>query len=97
MRKPKDWGQPCPHPACLHYRRMQQGNVSAMATYLTPSGQRRLLRCHPWETPCSETRETVFCDLRTAEDKVMMALTMLLGRVALAGIGLGRGVTEETV
>ena len=29
MRTPKDWGQPCPNPACTHYRRMQQGNVSA--------------------------------------------------------------------
>jgi hypothetical protein len=35
MRKPKEWGQPCPNPECPHYRRMQQGNVSAIATYLT--------------------------------------------------------------
>jgi len=35
MRTPKDWGQPCPNPECVHYNRMQQGNVSAIATYLT--------------------------------------------------------------
>jgi len=97
MRKPKDWGQPCPNPACFHYRRMQQGNVSAIATYLTQSGKRRLFRCHTCETPFSETRETVFFDLRTAEDKVMMALKMLLVRVDLAGIGFVLGGTEETV
>jgi transposase-like protein len=97
MRKPKDWGQPCPNPACFHYRRLQQGNVSAIATYLTQSGKRRIFRCHTCETPFSETRETVFFDLRTSEDKVMMALTMLLVRVDLAGIGFVLGVTEATV
>ena len=97
MRKPKDWGQPCPNPECFHYRRMRQGNVSAIATYLTQSGKRRIFRCRTCETPFSETRETVFFDLRTSEDKVMMALKMLLVRVDLAGIGFVLGVTEATV
>ena len=97
MRKPKDWGQPCPNPVCTHYKRMQQGNVSAIATYLTQSGKRRIFRCHTCETPFSETRETVFFDLRTSEEKVMMALKMLLVRVDLAGIGFVLGVTEATV
>ena len=42
MRTPKDWGQPCPNPACVHYNRMQQGNVSAIATYLTRNYPGRL-------------------------------------------------------
>ena len=97
MRKPNDWGHPCPNPECTHYRRMQQGNVSAIATYRTQSGKRRIFRCHTCETPFAETRETVFFDLRTSEEKVMMALKMLLVRVDLAGIGFVLGVTEETV
>src|SRR5712691_6164986 len=97
MRTPRDWGQPCPNPECTHYSRMQQGNVSAIATYLTQSGTRRIFRCHTCETQFSETRETVFFDLRTSEDKVMMALKMLLVRVDLAGISFVLGVTEETV
>jgi IS1 family transposase len=76
---------------------MRQGNVSAIATYLTQSGKRRIFRCHTCETQFSETRETVFFDLRTAEEKVMMALKMLLVRVDLTGIGFVLGVTEETV
>jgi IS1 family transposase len=71
--------------------------VSAIATYLTQSGKRRLFRCHTCETRFSETRETVFFDLRTSEDKVMMALKMLLVRVDLTGIGFVLGVTEQTV
>ena len=97
MRKPNDWGHPCPNPECTHDRRMQQGNVRAIATYLTPSGKRRSFRCHTCATPFAETRETVFFALRTSEETVMMALTMLLGRVDLAGIGFVLGVTEETV
>jgi IS1 family transposase/transposase-like protein len=97
MRKPKDWGQPCPNPECSHYRRMQQGNVSAIATYLTQSGTRRVFRCHTCAMHFAETRETVFFDLRTSEEKVMMALKMLLVHVDLAGIGFVLGVTEETV
>jgi hypothetical protein len=97
MRTPKDWGQPCPNPSCAHSNRLQQGNVSAIATSLTQSGTRRLLRCHACETHFSETRETVFFDLRTSDEKGMMALKMLLVRVDLAGISFVLGVTEEPV
>src|SRR5262249_29759514 len=97
MRKPKDWGQPCPNPECTHYRRMQQGNVSAIATYLTQRGKSRIFRCRTCETHFAATRERVFFDLRTSEENVMMALKMLLVRVDLAGIGFVLGVTEETV
>jgi hypothetical protein len=71
--------------------------VSAIATSLTQSGKRRVFRCHTCETHFSETRATVFFDLRTAEDKILMALKMLLVRVDLAGIGFVLGVTEEAV
>ncbi len=97
MRTPTDWGQPCPNPECAHYSRMQPGNVSATATYLTQSGKRRLFRCHACKTSFSETRDTVFLDLRTSEEKVIFALKMLLVRVDLSGISFVLGVTEETV
>ena len=76
---------------------MPQGHVSAIATYLTQSGTRRLLRCHPCVTPCAATRETVFVARRTSAETVMMALTMLLVWVALAGMRFVLGVTEATV
>jgi hypothetical protein len=96
MRNPKEWGQPCPNPECFHDRRIQPGNGSAIATYLTPSGKRRVFRCHTCATHFAETRATVFFDLRTSEDKIMMALKMLLVRVDVAGIGVVLGGTEET-
>jgi hypothetical protein len=71
--------------------------MSAIATYLTQRGKRRIFRCSKCESTFSETRATVFFDLRTPEEKVMMALKMLLVKVALSDIGFVLGVTEETV
>lgn len=97
MRKPKDWGQPCPNPECSHYRLMNRGNISAISTYMTQSGKRRIFYCNKCDHCFAETRDTVFFDLRTPEDKVMMALKMLLVKVGLTDIGFVLGVTEETV
>lgn len=97
MRKPKDWGQPCPNPDCSHYRLMNRSNISAISTYMTQSGKRRIFRCNKCENSFAETRDTVFFDLRTPEDKVIMALKMLLVKVALTDIGFVLGVTEETI
>jgi hypothetical protein len=97
MRKPKAWGQPCPNPDCTAYRLLNRGNVSAISTYLTQSGKRRIWRGPDCEHTFSATRDTVFFDLRTSEAKVMMALQMLLVNVALSAIGVVLGGTEATV
>ena len=97
MRKPKDWGQPCPNPACSHSRLMNRGNIRALSTYMTQRGKRRIFCCSKCERPFSETRATVCFDLRTPEEKVMMALKRLLVTVALSDISFVLGVTEETV
>jgi hypothetical protein len=70
--------------------------VKALSTYLTQSGKRRIFECTQCGTTFSETRDTVFFDLRTPEEKVMLALKMLLVKVDLAGISFVLGVTEET-
>jgi IS1 family transposase/transposase-like protein len=97
LRKAKDWNQPCPNPACSHYRLINRGNVSAIASYLTKSGRRRIFKCSLCTESFSETRDTVFFDLRTDEEKVIMALKMVLVRCELTAISFVLGVTEETV
>jgi len=97
MRKPQEWSQACPNPECSHYRLMKRGNVSALATYLTQSGKRRIFGCKVCGRSFSEMRDTVFFDLRTPEEKVMMALKMVLVKVGLSSISFVLGVTEETV
>jgi IS1 family transposase len=60
------------------------------------SGRRRIFKCSLCGETFSETRETVFFDLRTEEEKVIMALKMLLVRCELRAISFVLGVTEET-
>jgi hypothetical protein len=64
---------------------MHKGNVSAISTYLTPSEKRRIMQCIQCEQSVSETRDTVLSDLRTPEEKAMIALKMLLVKVDSLG------------
>lgn len=97
MRKPKEWGQGCPKPECSQYKLLNRGNVSAVATYETQSGKRRIFKCRECGTRFSETQDTVFFDLRTGEEKVMMALKMLLVKMGLSDISFVMGVRPGTV
>ena len=97
MRKAKNWGQPCPNPACDHYKLMNRGNVKSVATYETQSGKRRIFQCNECRTQFSETRDTVLFDLRTPEEKIIIVLKLLLCKVELTSISFALGVTEETI
>ena len=54
MRKPQDWGEPCPNPDGIYYRLMNRGNISAIDTYLTRSGKRRIFLCNACKATFSE-------------------------------------------
>jgi hypothetical protein len=96
MRRPRDWGHPCPHAECSLFKLMNRGNVSAISPDMTESGKRRSCRCRHCETTFSEPQETGFVALRTSEAKVRMALKMRLVRVDLSGISFVLGVPAET-
>lgn len=97
MRCPTDWDQPGPNSECARFKRMNRGHVSAISTYLTASGKRRIFCCRDCRTTCSATRDTVCFALRTPAEQVIMALKRLLVRVDLAGISFVLGVTEAPV
>lgn len=97
MKDTKDWDQSCPNRECSKYGQKNQGNIRSAASYLTQSGKRRIFECKVCHKMFSETRDTVFFDLRTSEEKVMMALKMILVGVELSGISFVLGVKEETV
>ena len=66
MRRPRDWGHPCPNASARASSCMNRGNVSAISTYMTESGKRRIFRCQRCETPFSEpgTWSSSTCGLR---------------------------------
>ena len=92
MRKPKNWNQPCPNKNCDLYGQVNKGNISSRATYMSKSGKRRVFHCSSCNTNFSETRDTVFFDLRTEEKVIMMALKMILVKVGLTDITFVLGV-----
>lgn len=97
MRKAQNWNQPCPNETCCQHGQQSQGNIRCIASYMTQSGKRRIFECTTCGEQFSETRDTVFFDLKTLEDKVMMALKMILVRVSLTNISFVLGVKAETV
>jgi len=97
MRRPKNWNQPCPNKNCDYYGQFDKGNISSRSTYMSKSGKRRVFHCSSCGTNFSETRDTVFFDLRTEEKIIMMALRMILVKVGLSDITFVLGVKEETL
>lgn len=92
MRKARNWNQPCPNKECEMYGQMNKGNIISKSTYDTQSGKRRVFECKCCGHSFAETRDTVFFDLKTSEEKVIMALKMILMQVSLAGICFVLGV-----
>jgi len=97
MKKAQDWAQPCPNPNCPDYNQFHRGNIIAQTTYMTQSGKRRIFKCTHCNQRFSETRNTVFYDLRLPEETVMLVLKLCLVAVSLSGISFAVGVTEETI
>ena len=97
MRKASEWHQPCPNKNCKCYGQVHQKNISSIATYKTKSGKRRIFKCSVCNESFSETRDTAFFDLKTEEEKVIMALKMILVSVGISGISFVLNVKEDTV
>jgi len=96
-RPKKNWQQPCPNPSCSAYELIGFSNISAIATYVTQSGVRRIFRCQLCNEQFSETRDTVLFGLHTPEAEVIKVLKMLLVGNDLQDIHFVLGFTEETV
>ncbi len=97
MRRASEWNQPCPDKNCAHYGQINKGNIISISTYMTQSGKRRIFRCNTCNKTFSETRDTVFFDLNTDEEKVMMALKMILVKVSISGIAFVLDIKEDTI
>jgi hypothetical protein len=75
--KPKFIDVPCPNEDCTLYGVTGEGNVIGNGTYITQSGKVQKF--------CGRTN-TVFYDLRTEEDKILVALKMILKGMSLWGV-----------
>ena len=97
MRPIKNWNQPCPSKEFSDYGVLNKGNIKEASTYKTLSGPRRTFKSKTCGEMFSETRDTVFFDLKVPEEKVILALKMLLVKVGLSQIRFVLGLKEETL
>ena len=76
--RPKFVDVACPNNKCNQFGIKGQGNIIGNGTYPTRSGRIRKYICISCRTVFCERTNTVFYDLRTGEDTVLLALKMLL-------------------
>ena len=88
---------PCPNEHCKAYGKTGLGNIVANGTYQIKSGRVRKYICHTCSKSFSDRTNTAFYDLRTEEEKVILALKMVLKEMTLRGIADVLGIKLDTV
>jgi transposase-like protein len=87
----------CPNRRCGQYGQAGRGNIVSNGTYQTQSGPARRLRCRACgEAFCSRTG-SVFYDLRTHAEKVLLAFKLLVKGLPLRGVAEVLGTKLDTV
>jgi transposase-like protein len=83
--------QSCPNPECTDYGKVDAGNIRIHC-----SADRRL-RCATCNRRFSARQGTIFYNLKTDEEKVLMALAMLAERNSARATARILGTNEDTV
>lgn len=97
-RKYKLKNEACPNPKCPLYGKTGKGNIVSNGTYPTKEGTpaRRFLCKQCGQAFCSRAG-TIFYDLRSPEEKVLMAIKLLVKGMPLRGVAEVLEVKLDTV
>jgi len=76
----------CPNKECKQYGEVGKGNIVSNGTYSSQNGRLRKFICRSCGKVFNERTGTVFFDLRTPEDKVLLALKLLLKGMGIRAI-----------
>jgi transposase-like protein len=87
----------CPNADCMYFQKTGMGNVVANGKYSTRSGGVRKYICRGCGRVFNDRTGTVFFDLRTSDEKVLMALKLLLKGMSVRGIAEVLGSKPDTV
>lgn len=87
----------CPNRRCGHHGKPGQGNVVGNGRYRTRSGLVRNFLCRRCGKSFCERTDTAFYDLRSAEEKVVLALQLVLRGMALRAVAGALAVKLDTV
>jgi transposase-like protein len=87
----------CPNDRCSQFGIKGQGNIVGNGTYPTKSGRIRKFICVACHTVFCERTNTVFYDLRTEKETVLLALGMLLNGMSLRTIAKVLEINLDTM
>jgi len=88
----------CPNPECSLYGKTKEGNIVSNGTIKTRHGEdRRKFLCKVCGMSFCSRTGTIFYDLRTPEEKVLLALKLLVKGMSLRGVADVLEVKLDTV
>lgn len=87
----------CTNEACRYHGERGAGNIKGNGRYRTRSGLVRKFVCNSCGGVFCERKGTAFYDLRTSEDKVLLALELVLRGMALRAVAGALHVKLDTV
>jgi transposase-like protein len=99
-RKPKYSldDEACPNPECSLYGEKAKGNIVSNGTYRRKGeGEARRFLCRACDQSFCSRAGTIFYDLRSPEEKVLLALKLLVKGMPLRGVADVLGIKLDTV
>ena len=87
----------CPNTQCRHYGRVDEGNIVGNGRYRTRGGLVRNFLCRACGKSFCERTGTAFFDLRSPEERVLLALKLVLKGMGLRAIAGAMEVKLDTV
>lgn len=95
--KPSFTNVSCPNRNCRDFQLVGRGNVVGNGRYLTRNGRVRNFVCRSCGCSFCDRSGTAFYDLRTSEEKVLLALQLVLRGMALRPVAAALGTKLDTV
>jgi transposase-like protein len=87
----------CTNKECGNYNKLGTSSIVSNGTYLTQGGRVHKYICRECGSVFCERKGTAFYDLRSAEDKVILALKLVLQGMSLRAVSHVLGVKLDTV
>jgi len=95
--KPRVSDIACVNEECANYNKPWTDSIVSNGTYPTRSGRVRKYICRACGAIFCERQGTVFYNIRSPEDKVVLALKLILQGLSLRGVSNVLGVKLDTV
>jgi transposase-like protein len=95
--KPRISGIACLNQGCANFNKPGTDRIVSNGTYQSRSGRVRKYICRACGAVFCERQGTAFYDIRSPEDKVVLALKLILQGLSLRGVSSVLGVKLDTV